>query len=522
MSRGNVEDARARRAKMDAEATALLGALNSRGRLAPLPPGTVIQGKYRIENFLRGTELRNQYVATWDDQVHGRHCWECGFELNGDEDSVCQECGSELGERQFIISERWRGNFQAYHDLQDVGLFHSGLARVYDVFEDSSRLFTVNEMVTQSFLSDLGSPFPAIDLLEMLARGCETLEYLHNNGVYLGGLGKDQVMVRGTHLLFHDLDLDSMQKSQVAAEQRRNDIERLARLLRDFTPFDTPHLRSLFDQACDGEFDKPLELIARAREVSRKTAPAASTKDIGGMSDVGMFRTLNEDSWGWERLSNDLSIFAVADGMGGHDSGEVASELAIKTILAGARRRLKGKTQFDDESLEKLLDQSFQEANNAIKEASNARRSDMGTTLVAMLVHKNRAAFVSNVGDSRAYLLRNGELLQVSQDHSLVANLVAMGKISKAAAKNHPHSNILVRTVGKDFEVEIDIFRQELKSGDLLLLCSDGLWGEVDDTEIASVLLSASEPRAQVQALIRTANHNGGHDNITALIVRIP
>lgn len=521
MNRGNAEDARARKAKMDVEALALSGAMNSRGRLTPLPPGTVVQGKYRIERHLRGTELRNQYIAIWDDQHSGRHCWECGHESNTDDDSVCQECGSELGERHFILSERWRGNFHVYHDLQDLGLFHPGLARIYDVFEDSQRLFTINEMVNDTFLTDLGSPFTLQELVEMVARGCDTLDYLHTNGIVLAGLSKDQLLVKGSLLFLHDLDVDSLQRGVVSNAQARQDVENLARILREFTPLDAPDVRTAFNQACDGLIESPQDLNQRIQAAARLSGKLRVPPTIGGMSDVGMFRTLNEDNWGWERLSDDLNLFAVADGMGGHDSGEVASELAITTLLSSARARVKGRTDFDDESLEKLLDQSFQDANNAIKDASKARRSDMGTTLVALMVYKNRTAFVANVGDSRAYLLRSGGLLQLSQDHSLVANLVAMGKISKAAAKNHPHSNILVRTVGKEYEVEIDIFRQDVQKGDLLLLCSDGLWGEVEEAETISILMAQPDLRVTARELIRAACNNGGHDNVTAVVVQI-
>lgn len=506
---------------------ALMGALNSRGRLAPLPPGTLIQGRYRIERFLRGNELHNQYIAVWDDLAGARHCWECGYEKNALNDAVCVECGSELGERHFVLSERWRGNFRAYMDLQEMGLFHQGLARVYEVFEDSSRLFTINEMVHQGFLCDMGSPLQVHDLVELISRGCETLDYLHENGIGLINLGKDQLVLRGSLLLFHDLDVEILHEGPVPTEQRRLDVERLARLLREYTPFDVPSLRQVFDAACDGQYECPAELAEQTRSSIRHVSihdpsPGPIYAHISGMSDVGMLRTLNEDCWGWERLSDDLSLYAVADGMGGHDSGEVASEMAIKTLLASARRRLKDLQVLDDESLEMLLEKSFQEANNAIKDTSRQRRSDMGTTLVCMLIYQNRLAFVANVGDSRALLFRGSELIQISQDHSLVANLVAMGKISKAAARNHPHSNILVRTVGKEFDVEIDIFRQEVQSGDMLLLCSDGLWGEVEDLDLVKLVSKdAHDPRSTVQALVRAANENGGHDNVTALVVRV-
>jgi len=148
--------------------------------------------------------------------------------------------------------------------------------------------------------------------------------------------------------------------------------------------------------------------------------------------------------------------------------------------------------------------------------------NDMGTTLVAALIYKNELALVANVGDSRAYLMRNSWLHQITRDHSLVARMVEQNRITPEEARHHPHSNILLRTVGTERNVDIDIFRVELEKNDRLLLCSDGLWGEVDDDDIEDILTRYPDPRVTCRELIRLAHHGGGKDNITVLIVLMP
>jgi PPM family protein phosphatase len=129
---------------------------------------------------------------------------------------------------------------------------------------------------------------------------------------------------------------------------------------------------------------------------------------------------------------------------------------------------------------------------------------------------------MANVGDSRGYLLRDSSLHQVSRDHSLVQKMVERGRLTAEEARNHPHSNILLRTVGTERDVEIDIFRVELAPGDRLLMCSDGLWGEVEDRDIESILNTYTDPRIAARELIRAAHHGGGKDNVTLVIVTIP
>jgi serine/threonine protein phosphatase PrpC len=208
--------------------------------------------------------------------------------------------------------------------------------------------------------------------------------------------------------------------------------------------------------------------------------------------------------------------------MGGHDKGEVASQMAVEILCREARARLAQAPDVTPERLENLLEESFQLGNNGIKEHSEVLRNDMGTTMVAAMIQDNRLAYVANVGDSRGYLLREEMLHQVTRDHSLVSRMVEQNRITKEEARTHPHSNILLRTVGTERDVDIDIFSVELDKGDRILLCSDGLWGEVEDEDIESILNHYEDPRIACRELIRAAHHGGGKDNITVVLIMIP
>ncbi len=233
-----------------------------------------------------------------------------------------------------------------------------------------------------------------------------------------------------------------------------------------------------------------------------------------GISDRGMVRSRNEDSFSRVSLGK-WSLYVVADGMGGHDAGEVASRIAVETVC----RKIKEHVMQNKDPL-RLIEHVAQQANSEVKKEGAKRGSNMGTTLSLALVD-DHTAYIANVGDSRVYWLENGSITQISQDHSLVAKLVATGKMTKEEARNHPKSNLLYRTVGTDEKVKVDTFKLELKKGGSLMLCTDGLWGEVSDEDIHQIVFSSKDARSASEELIRTANAHGGRDNITAVVVRV-
>ena len=242
---------------------------------------------------------------------------------------------------------------------------------------------------------------------------------------------------------------------------------------------------------------------------------------VAGLSDVGMVRELNEDNWYWGALNESLTLYAVADGMGGHDSGEVASELAVETLFSSSRERISGMESQDEVGLRKLLRASFEEANRTVVNTGMEQESNMGTTLCAVLVNETNDVVAGNVGDSRIYLLRDGQLSQISQDHSLVSFLVQLGELSEEEARDHPSGNILIRSIGSVLDVEIDLFHVKSEKGDRILLCSDGLWGEVQDEEITTILTNNKNPEEACTALIEAANGYGGRDNSTLIVVDV-
>ena len=224
---------------------------------------------------------------------------------------------------------------------------------------------------------------------------------------------------------------------------------------------------------------------------------------VGAATDIGQVREGNEDSF-----LVVAPLYAVADGMGGHRGGEVASSIALETVQ-GMFERKEGS----------LADQVV-EANRAVFDRSQNDRSvsGMGTTLTAVLVDGSRVHLV-HVGDSRAYLLRGGELAQLTEDHTLVHRMVMEGEISQEEAETHPHRSILTRALGVDQSVQVDETDVETAAGDRLLLCTDGLTGMVPEGQIREILLESADPQEAVEKLVKVANRAGGIDNITAVIL---
>ena len=230
---------------------------------------------------------------------------------------------------------------------------------------------------------------------------------------------------------------------------------------------------------------------------------------LGYGTDTGKKRRRNEDDYVVEP-----PLFAIADGMGGAQAGELASSLA-----AGAIREDEGA----EGSGERRVTELIQEANRRVYQRSSqdAAASGMGTTMTVALVSNGNVVF-GHVGDSRAYLIRNGKLDQLTEDHSLVAELVRSGKLSPEEAETHPQRSVITRALGTDPDVDVDTFSIETVPGDLFMLCSDGLTSMVeDDVILQTVEKNRDNLQAAAKALIRAANKGGGEDNITVVFFEI-
>jgi protein phosphatase len=236
---------------------------------------------------------------------------------------------------------------------------------------------------------------------------------------------------------------------------------------------------------------------------------------VAARSDTGIVRRGNEDNL---HADGTRGLFVVADGMGGHAAGEVASEMAVQILS----RDLDDITRLSIDETEGRVRAALRHANSAIFERTSTEvdKQGMGTT-ASLLILTEGGYLIGQVGDSRVYLLRDGRLEQVTRDHSWVQEQVDAGLLTSEQARYHPYSNVITRCVGAGPEVEPDLYTGEVRKGDIFLVASDGLTGMVDDRRIQQILSARSSPGRMVDALIAEANGRGGLDNITAIVVQI-
>jgi serine/threonine protein phosphatase PrpC len=274
----------------------------------------------------------------------------------------------------------------------------------------------------------------------------------------------------------------------------------------------------------DAQPDQPVSSAGASVPAVKQGLAAAALRDIG------LVRAMNQDSvfallTTLPREGNDLplGLFVVADGMGGHDGGEIASRMAISTVVQHVLANLVVPALFDGatEALQPLMVSAIQAANQAIWEHAQAIGSDMGTTCTAALL-LGRTLYISHVGDSRLYLQRPDGLHLLTSDHSAVGRLIAVGQLDPSAAREHPLRSQLYRTVGQGANLQVDFVYQPVGNASHVLLCSDGLWGLVDDDVLSDVLTRHVWPQNACREFIARANAAGGDDNISAIVVTLP
>ena len=233
-----------------------------------------------------------------------------------------------------------------------------------------------------------------------------------------------------------------------------------------------------------------------------------------------------------ESQATPIGVFIIADGMGGHDNGQGASRMTINVISDKLVRELllppldaeksggltASVTPLEEDALIGMFKGAVEEANNVLVQTNQHDKTDMGSTITGFMVVGD-SAYVINVGDSRTYMLREGTLYQLTNDHSLVAQLLAGGLIEPDDVYTHPQRSQIFRSLGDKMNVQVDDFKQQLLPGDILLSCSDGLWEMVRNPQITDILKNAHDPQTACTQLIEAANANGGEDNVSAVIV---
>ncbi|MEI1421334.1 protein-serine/threonine phosphatase PrpC [Bacillus cabrialesii] len=237
-------------------------------------------------------------------------------------------------------------------------------------------------------------------------------------------------------------------------------------------------------------------------------------------TDTGKIRQHNEDDAGIFKGKDEFLLAVVADGMGGHLAGDVASKMAVKAM--GEKWNEAEAIPAAPAACEEWLIEQILAVNSKIYDHAQAHEEcqGMGTTIVCALF-TGKTVSVAHIGDSRCYLLQDNDFIQVTEDHSLVNELVRTGEISREDAEHHPRKNVLTKALGTDQSVSIDTRSFDIEPGDKLLLCSDGLTNKVESTELKDILQSDSAPQEKVNLLVDKANQNGGEDNITAVLLEL-
>ena len=286
----------------------------------------------------------------------------------------------------------------------------------------------------------------------------------------------------------------------------------------------------------DGRFYLPAALEKAVAEEGAAPTPAFArgmTLAVGYASDVGRVRDLDEDSVCaimfsgiYESIAERaLGLFIVADGMGGHEGGEVASRLAVQTVAERLTARVllptfAGEDPPLGEAVRLHVIDAVGEANARIEQLARARGNDMGCTLTLALVIGSQA-YIANVGDSRTYLRDRAGLRQVTTDHSVIASLIAAGIAQPEEIYTHPDRSVIYRALGIKGTIDVDVWEERLEPGDTLVLCCDGVWEAIRTEGIEDVLLEQSEPRAACAEMVRRANQAGGEDNLSVIVVKV-
>ena len=242
-----------------------------------------------------------------------------------------------------------------------------------------------------------------------------------------------------------------------------------------------------------------------------------------GKTDIGLVRKVNEDSFLCEKLEGieDSYLYIVADGMGGHNAGEVASSMAVREVAFFIKEGIEA-IKHGDKEIQDLIRNSMLHANDKVYKTSIMKSNclGMGTTL-SMVMLKDGIAHIGHVGDSRIYLIRDNEIKKLTEDHSLVAELIKAGTIKPEEANSHPQKNVITRALGTEYNLEPDVSQGNIQCGDIILICTDGLSNAVDEEDMVYTVLNTSDLNETCELLISKAKENGGFDNITVVVIQM-
>ncbi len=481
-------------------------------------------------------------------------CSACGTAQPGlPPDGLCGNCRRPL--TPLLIHARYRKTPLADHRVIDylirLSTGHPGILRHLSIFESTDTVYAVTVHPGRWGVLVRGkyrySPEAAIAAVFQVG---QALHYLHSYGVArsrAGEEGLESLIVFGnSEIRLADLSTSTpfpADDALTARQRVEQDIFFLCNLLaflltgrelfrggRESLPSPA---RLLVERAGRGQYATIGDMLTDLVNLPA-VSPRPLTPIHGQATHPGKQRTRNEDAIavftftleqkGW---SVPVGLYLVADGMGGHDAGDVASRtvgqiIANRLIQSHIIPNLHQAAWFwiGPDLPASILTEAIREANHALRRHAQATGSDLGSTVTAALIIGDRAV-VANVGDSRTYLLRDGKLEQITRDHSLVARLADAGVIRREEIRTHPRRNEIYRSLGHQSDVEVDTFSLLLRPGDQLILCSDGLWEMVPDGQIQQIVRKSRNPQQACDALVEAANRAGGEDNIAVIVVEM-
>jgi len=517
-----------------------------------LPQGALLdQGQYMIVEVRPAGEELNIYLV--EDTTPVRLCPNCRADTADPDERFCSFCGADLsGIEPLHLRYRVResGNehaFAAEARLLGMHMEHPGLLLPHAFFIESPYGPPRRYLVESEFPHPLATTFPVPqELHQVLEWGvslARALNYLHRYQVTLRKTGLDHVVMEGKTARWAQLSETYVIPAPASSKMAgyfAQDVQGLALSLFCLATGQQQYTAEVQLPAPVAELFRsalviPDTLTVSAFATALETAlealrrPDSVTLVVGRRTDVGQERSLNEDSLltldiapVFRSVSAPVGLFIVADGMGGHEAGDVASQLTIRALVQHAVGEVLTPVTAGEPlpDARAWLTTATQAANQAVYDQRRAAGTDMGTTLV-MALFAGDTATVANVGDSRAYLLKPDGLTQITTDHSLVERLVATGQITREEAANHPQKNVIYRVMGDKPRVKADLFEQQLAPGEALLLCSDGLSGMVPDEQIWQIWHTSTSPQEACDRLVAEANQAGGEDNITVVIVKV-
>lgn len=517
---------------------------------ALLPEGTLLdEGRFLILSAEASADGPSIYEVK--STVALDLCPNCFVELGSGVGSACPRCGRLLPdprpEHPMLVANEIEDaeSFARISQLMTRQLSHRAVVTPMRAFMETSFgpvwYFVVVPDVRRQLASRLTATQRLEDVLSWGISLAEGLTYLHDHAVVLTEVVLESVLLDGDAARWRCFGNVALFADEIDDEIRTrssDNVRGLARILVNLATgrdgikaaltLAEPAARVLSQVSRAAGVLKAADFavaLSRARELIHQQQHVSYR--IGAHSDVGRLRKLNEDSF----LSIDLSpaltavtmsagVVAVADGVGGHSAGDVASRLVVEALSRETdilRTEVAGGQPLDAKA---WVTRAAKAGNQAVFVEREAMLNDMGSTLVmALLV--GSSAMVLNVGDSRAYCLTPSGMRQVTTDHSLVQRLIAIGQLTPEEARNHPQKGVIYRVIGDTAKVAYDLFEVSLSLGEALLLCSDGLTDMVEDRVLWHVWYEASSPQAACEELVDLANEAGGYDNVTVLIAQV-